>query len=48
MAIAMGLAKLAQMTAFYMVKYLVYIGVIICAVFAGKAWGSKKKKSEEQ
>ncbi|MCR4803111.1 MAG: hypothetical protein K5895_08930 [Lachnospiraceae bacterium] len=43
---AMGIGKLLEMTAVYMVKYVVYIGVIICAVLAGKAWGNKAKKAK--
>lgn len=46
----MGVSSLLGMTAFYMVKYLVYIAIVIAAIFTGKAWAShsKKKKAENE
>lgn len=40
----MGVSSLLGMTAFYIVKYLVYIAIVIAAIFAGKAWASHSKK----
>jgi len=44
----MGIATLLQMTAFYIVKYIVYIGIILGAVVLGKKWAAHSKKEKEQ
>lgn len=43
----MGIQILLTMTAFYIVKYLIYILVVIAGVFVGKTWADKSKKKKE-
>lgn len=45
----MGITTLLQMTAFYIVKFVVYIAIILGAVVLGKNWAahSKKEKTED-
>ena len=44
----MGIATLLQMTAFYIVKYIVYIAIILGAVVLGKRWADHSKKEKEK
>lgn len=46
----MGIVTLLQMTAFYIVKYIVYIAIILGAVVLGKTWAthSKNKKNKAE
>lgn len=44
----MGIATLLQMTAFYIVKYIVYIAIILGAVVLGKTWADHSKKGKEK
>ena len=43
----MGVSNLLGMTAFYIVKYLVYIAIVIAAIFTGKAWASHSKNKKQ-
>ena len=43
----MGIQTLLTMTAFYIVKYLIYILVVIAGVFVGKTWADKSEKKKE-
>lgn len=44
----MGIATLLQMTAFYIVKYIVYIVIILGAIVLGKNWAAHSKKGKEK
>lgn len=44
----MGIATLLQMTAFYIVKYIVYIAIILGAVVLGKTWAAHSKKGKKK
>ena len=42
----MGIGTLLTWTGFYVVKYVVYIAVVVAAIFVGKAWAEKSKKAK--
>lgn len=42
----MGLEQLLTMTAFFSIKYVAYILVVIAAVLLGKKWGESTKKKK--
>lgn len=44
----MGITVLLQMTAFYIVKYIVYIALILGAIVLGKTWATHSKNGKEK
>ena len=44
----MGITTLLQMTAFYIVKFVVYIAIILGAVVLGKNWAAHSKKEKKE
>jgi hypothetical protein len=43
----MGLQTLLGMTAFYIVKYILYIAIVVAGIFVGKKWADKNSKKKE-